>query len=57
MTPRRPLARKPGFTGLINEDMVSKADIRLRAIGAIDEASASPAWQKLSSRTKAPKIT
>ncbi|HOG57994.1 MAG TPA: ATP:cob(I)alamin adenosyltransferase [Anaerolineaceae bacterium] len=41
MTPRRPLARKPGFTGLINEDMVSKADIRLRAIGAIDEASAS----------------
>jgi len=41
MPSRRPLARKPGYTSLIHEENVSKADPRLRAIGAIDEASAS----------------
>lgn len=41
MPSRRPLVRKPGYTSLIHEENVSKADPRLRAIGAIDEASAS----------------
>jgi len=41
MAARRALARKPGCTSLIREENVSKADPRLRAIGAIDEASAS----------------
>lgn len=41
MPSRRPLARKPGYTSLIHEQNVSKSDPRLRAIGAIDEASAS----------------
>ena len=41
MPSRRPRARKPGYTSLIHEENVSKSDPRLRAIGAIDEASAS----------------
>ncbi|MEL7645685.1 MAG: ATP:cob(I)alamin adenosyltransferase [Anaerolineaceae bacterium] len=41
MPTRRPLARRPGYTSLLNAENVSKADPRLRAIGAIDEASAS----------------
>jgi len=39
--PRGKLTRKPGYTSLLGEENVSKLDPRLRAIGAIDEASAS----------------
>jgi len=35
-----PYQKKPGYTELIHEVGVSKADERLRVIGAIDEASA-----------------
>jgi cob(I)alamin adenosyltransferase len=34
------------MTSLLGEEAVSKDDPRLRAIGAIDEARASLAWQK-----------
>ena len=33
--------KKPGYTELIHEAGVSKADARLRVVGAIDEANAS----------------
>jgi cob(I)alamin adenosyltransferase len=36
-----PYRKKPGYTELIHEAGVSKADERLRVIGTIDEASAS----------------
>ena len=41
MTSRGKRAQKPGMTSLLGEEAVSKDDPRLRAIGAIDEASAS----------------
>ena len=40
MAVQRPRRNPTGFTDLIGEQGVSKSDERIRAIGAVDEASA-----------------
>jgi len=49
--------KKPGYTELIHEAGVSKADARLRVVGAIDEANASLGLAKAFLSDQAKKIS